>query len=360
MHINTALTWSWLNVLTKKRYDALISVFGNLDDALSAIDESLLKSLGCREETIFKTLNRLEEFDVDWYTQQLHKRGITLISIEDDEYPNALRSLPDPPIFLSYIGSLNILKQPCIALVGTRDISLYGKMVTEEFTNAFVKSGIVTVSGLARGIDTEVAKETIKAGGKTVAVLGHGLPLITPVESKRLSEEIVKNGGLLLSEYPLDASADKYTFPARNRIIAGLCLVTVVLEAGKGSGALITADLAVDYGRDAYAVPGQIFEDTYLGCHTSIARNMTKIACNPNAVLQDIGIISNTKQNFVHYEPKDETEKTLLQTLTTMPQSTGDIVEKSALSPSSINATLTMLELQGVAKNVGNGQWVKK
>ncbi|MFA7682384.1 MAG: DNA-processing protein DprA, partial [Candidatus Peribacteraceae bacterium] len=232
------LVWSWLGVLTKKRYDVLQDVYGNLDEALGHMSEELLKSLGCREETVWKTLNRLEEFDPSAYDQELKKRDLHLLSIEDASYPEALRTLPDPPVFLMYRGDLTILSQPCIALVGTRNMSSYGKRVVEEFVPAFVSAGMVTVSGLALGIDTYVAQQTIALSGRTVAVLGHGMAQIFPRSNARLAEQIVENGGLLLSEFPLDSAPDKYTFPARNRIIAGLSLGTVVLEAGEGSGAL--------------------------------------------------------------------------------------------------------------------------
>jgi len=357
MNRETALTWSWLNVLTKKRYDVLQDVYGDLDAALEHISEELLKSLGCREETIFKTLNRLEEFDAESYEKELKKRDIAFLSIEDACYPETLNNVPDQPIFLYYQGDLEILDQPCLALVGTRVMSGYGKRVVEEFVPPLISAGVVTVSGLAHGIDAHVASETLAAGGKTVAVLGHGMAAIYPKSNAKLARNIVESGGLLLSEFPLDSAPDKYTFPARNRIIAGLSLGTIVLEAGEGSGALITADLALDYGREVFAVPGQIFDPNYDGCHREIARGHAKLVTSPVEVLQEVGIIAPESQKV--YKPQSEEEGAVYESLTTMPQSVGDLSDRSKLSVGALNSTLTVLELQGAAKKVDQGCWVR-
>lgn len=359
MERTTALIFSWLNFLNKKRYDILCEKFGSLDQALQHLDQELLAGLGCQEETQFRVLNRLDEFDPDVYAQELSKRSLTLLSLEDDTYPAALRNISDPPVFLYVMGSLDILLQPTIGCVGTRDMSTYGKRVVEHFVPAFVSAGMVTVSGLALGIDAEVAKETIHAGGKTVAVLGNGLADIYPAANKKIAEQIVENGGLVLSEYPLDATPDKFTFPARNRIIAALSLGTVVLEAGEGSGALITADFALEYCKEAFAVPGQIFDPLYRGCHQIISTGQAKLVSSPEQVLQEIGIVALEKASVDTFEPEDAEEAAIYSQLTTMPQSTSDLVEKAALDAAIINAKLTMLELAGRVKNVGNGMWVK-
>jgi DNA processing protein len=361
MRKETALIFSWLNVLTKKRYDALVEKFESLDVALGNVDPELLKILGCQEETVFRALNRMDECDPDAYLAELTKRGITLISIEDPEYPARLKHIADPPVFLYYKGSLDILNSPTIACVGKREMSAYGQRVVDLFVPAFINSGMVTVSGLAAGIDAAVAKESIRSKGKTVAVVGHGLADIYPAANRGLAKEIVEKGGLILSEFPLDQSADKYTFPARNRIIAGLSIGTVVMEAGKGSGACITAELAQDYGREVFAVPGQIFDPNFVGCHQLIARNLAKLVDSPSEVMADIGVVSSESKpaSIKQYDPADTEEESILKVLTTMPQSASDLTDKANLDTAVINAKLTMLELNGVAKNVGNGMWIR-
>lgn len=358
MHTATALIFSWLNILTKKRYDALKEQFGSLDEALLHIDYDMLAKLGCKEETIFRVMNRMEELDPDAYAQELARRSITLISIEDDAYPQALRQIPDPPVFLCCKGSLDILNQPCIGCVGKRDMSPYGSRVVSEFIPAFVAGGVITVSGLAKGIDAEVAKETIRAGGKTVAVVGHGLADIYPSSNKELAKQILRTGGLILSEFPLDVSPDKFTFPARNRIIAALSLGTVVFEAGEKSGACITAELALEYGRDVFAIPGQVFDEHYAGCNHLIANGHAKLAVSAAGVLRDIGLVISEDMSTT-FSSEDPEEQKIYDALTGMPQSASDLMEKAMLDAAVINAKLTMLELGGAAKNVGNGMWVK-
>lgn len=360
MNLENTLIWSWLNILTKKRYDALKEVYGDLDTALQHVDEDLLEKLGCRNDTVLKTLNRLEEFDPDAYAKELQKRKIELISIEDDIYPEQLKEIGDPPVFLYFKGCMEILKQPCIAIVGKREMSPYGKRVTESLVPELVRAGVVTVSGLAIGIDAQVAKETMAASGKTVAVLGQGLASIYPSSNTKLAEEIVKNGGLLLSEFPLDAFPDKYTFPARNRIVAGLALGTVVVEAGEGSGALITADLALEYCREVFAVPGQVFDPNYIGCNKIISRGHAKLVTTPADILNECGILAPEYGDKSTYEPQDPVEQAIYKVLTTMPQSVTDLVVKAKIKAASANAVLTLLELNGAAKNVGGGMWVRR
>jgi DNA processing protein len=358
MEASTALLWSWLGILTKKRYDALLEQYGALEKATEYLGEELFKALGCRDETVMKAVSRLEEFDVDRYQAELTKRDLAIISIDDDSYPALLKEIGDPPVFLMYRGDLSILSSPCIGLVGTREMSEYGRRVTEHFVPRFAEAQMVTVSGLAQGIDAHVAEETLRSGGKTVAVLGHGLAQIYPKSNAALAESIIASGGLIMSEFPLDTIPDKHTFPARNRIIAGLCLGTVVLEAGEGSGALITADLALDYAREVFAVPGQIFDLNYAGCHDILSRGLAKLVTDPDQVLREIGIVASEKKD-IHIVFETNEEEQLFGALTTMPQDVSGIVTKCGLQAAAINATLTLLELKGVAKNVGNGRWVR-
>lgn len=359
MDPRTALTWSYLNILTKKRYEALRKVYASLDEAQEHLNEDMLRSLGFRDETVYRTLLRLEEFDRERYQAELIRRGVSLWTIDDPSYPRLLREIPDPPVFLYTKGDRAICNQPCIALVGTRKMSLYGKRAAQEFTSAFVRAGVVTVSGLAQGIDAEVAKETLRSGGRTVAVLGHGLGMIYPAHHKELAEEIMKEGGLLLSEYSVDTEPSSHTFPERNRIIAGLGLGTVVLEAPEESGAMITARLALEDNREVFAVPGQIFDENSQGCHTLIAKGHAHLARNPLDVLREVGIVVSDIGEKTEYVPADDHEGKIFATLTSMPQKVDDIVERTALDPATIGAKLTVLELAGVVRNTGGGMWVR-
>lgn len=353
------LLWSYLHILNRERFQAIKDVYGSLEAAGRHIGEELLIALGCRRETVVRALMRLEEFDEEQYGKKLDALGIEMIAFDDGRYPRQLAEIGDPPIFLSYKGNLSLLEQPCIGIVGTRQMSPYGRRVVGDFVPALVQAKMVTVSGLAQGIDSAVAEETMKAGGKTIAVFGHGLGSMYPRSNERLAEKILSEGGLLLSEYPLDFQPEKFTFPARNRIIAGCTLGTLVCEAGKDSGAIITAELALEYARDVFAVPGQIFDPNYEGCHTLIAKGQAKLVTNAQDILRDIGIIAPLPVSRVSYEPQSDEEKHLLDLLTTMPQKVDDLVERSGLPTSRISAALTIMELAGAVQNVGSGMWVR-
>lgn len=361
MQRRTALLWWHLNILNKTRYDAICGVYGTLEDASKHVSEEFLRGLGAREETVRAALMRLEEFDAERAERELEKNAIRLLSIEDEAYPKALRHTADPPIFLSYKGDLACLGQPLIACVGTRGLSPYGRRLTEHFVPAFVRAGCVTVSGLAIGIDTVVAHETLAAGGRHVAVLGSGVRHVHPQQNVKLAEKILATGGLLVSEFPLEYPPSTFTFPARNRIIAGLAKGTLVLEAPKDSGTLITAEFALEEGRDVFAVPGQIFDANFAGCNALIARGHARLVTDPRDVLREMGIVvpGAVSTGSRAFSPSSDAEKALWEALTTLPQTVDTLVEKVRMPVSEVGSTLTMMEIGGAVQSVGQGAWVR-
>ena len=351
-----------MNILTAKRLPYFLDRYGSLDAALEQISETALREAGIRADSVLRALNRLEEFDADTHAKILKKRGITLITCEDESYPDLLRQIEDRPIFLYCRGDLTILREPCIALVGARDMTDYGKRVTQHIVAPLVRAGCITVSGLAMGIDAEVARETLRVGGKTVGIVGHGLGTMYPKAHERLADDLVAAGGLILSEFPLDTLPDIFTFPARNRIIAGLSLGTVVLQAAEGSGSLITADLALDYNRDVFAIPGQIFDPMYAGCHNLLTRGTAKLVTDASQILIELGMghaVSASPSALQAFTSDSPEEKAVWAALSSMPAAMDELVVRAKLESSVINATLTILELQGVVRNVGGGQWVR-
>ena len=357
MDLQIALRYSYANFLTKKRYDHLNAKFGTLESAIASVNSELLQSLGCRKDTIETVLHRWNTFDAAIYAAQLQKKSIVLLTIEDVEYPALLKNVPDAPVFLYIAGAVETLSQTCIALVGTRNMSPYGQRVTEYFVPSLVNAQIVTVSGLAYGIDACVANETLKAKGKTVAVIGAGLAQITPMSHRYLAQRIIAGGGALVSEFPLDVPASTYTFPARNRIIAGISMGTIVLEAGHKSGAAITANLAFDYNRDVFAVPGQIFDDNYVGTHALIHNQIAQLVTSPAEVLAVYGRKDTTEASV--FVPSNTIETTIYNALTALPQTIEQLHSKSTLDIATLIAHLTIIELANGAKNLGNGEWVK-
>ena len=358
MKPESTLRWWQINVLTKKRYDALLQVYGDLDIALEELSPGMLKELGLKDETVTRTIDRLRDVDVGRYLREMERHGVQLISIEDETYPANLRHIDDAPVFLSYKGNLSLVDQPLISVVGTREMTPYGKRVVETFVSAFVRSHMTTVSGLALGVDAAVAEETMRAGGKTIAVLGHGLSSVYPPAHRHLAEKILASGGLLLSEFPLEMMPDKYTFPARNRIIAGLSEGTLVCEAPDGSGSVITAELALDYNREVFAVPGQIFDEHYAGCHRLIAAGQARLVTSPEEIMLVLGIIAPAKEKMHMYIPHLPTEAKVYHALTSMPQTIDHLVERTGLSAADVSVALTLIELAGAVRVMSGGQWV--
>lgn len=189
--------------------------------------------------------------------ENLHKRLIKVMTIADPDYPPLLKETASPPLVLYILGSRELLSQSALAVVGTRRATGYGQRVTQRLVRELAAK-LVIVSGLARGIDTNAHRTALAGGGKTIAVLGHGLDQLYPPENRPLAEEIVAKGGALVTEYPLRWPLDKTNFPLRNRIIAGLTLGTLVVEGGQKSGTKITANFAADFNREVFCVPGQI------------------------------------------------------------------------------------------------------
>lgn len=359
MKYETALFWWHMGILSRKRYVRLCEVFGSMDDVPTDLTRTFLKELGLRDDTIPETMKRAGLFGPKYYEGVMQRMNMSLMSIEDEEYPALLKEVPDAPVFLSTMGDTEILRQPMIGVVGTRGMTSVGSQLVGHFIPTFVRSGVVTVSGLAYGIDAEVARRTMEYGGKTVAALGGGLSSIFPAEHEDLAQNIVDTGGLLISEFPLSFQPDIYTFPARNRIIAGLSLGTLVIEAPEKSGAIITAELANDYNRDVCAVPGMIFSPTFRGNNHLIATGQAQLVTEPEDMLSLVGIIASDRAETKLFIPTNLQEEVVYRVLTSMPQTMDTLVEASGMSAGEIGAALTMMELSGAVKNLGRGEWVR-
>lgn len=356
---DTAILWWWLGILNSRRYNALKLVYGDLETALRQMSLDMLRELGLRPETAEKALARKESFDAGAYRATMETYGVHLLSIEDDDYPARLLQIEDAPPFLSYRGNLGLLNVPSLAMVGTRNMSAYGKQIVEKFVPGFVRAHLVITSGLALGIDAEVATQTLKAGGKTIAVLGNGLATIYPKTNARIASDILEHDGLILSEFPLDMQPDIYTFPARNRIIAGLCDGTMVCEAPLDSGSIITAELALEYNREVFAVPGNIYDTNREGCHDLIRKGEAHLVTVPDDVLRVLGILVPDRTIPPAYIPQSHREKEVLAVLTGLPQRTDDLMTKTGLEAADVAIALTFLQLAGVAKVMDGGLWVR-
>jgi len=267
-------------------------------------------------------------------------------------YSELLSHITDPPIVLYFKGDINLLTHPkLISIVGTRKYSAYGELVTTKLTKELIENGYITVSGLAKGIDTIVHKETLNNTGKTIAVLGGPVGQPYPRENTKLYNEILDNGGLIISEVMAGEKIHAWQFPRRNRIVAGLSSKTIVTEAPNRSGALITANLAFDFNREVYAVPANINLQNSTGCNKLISSNKAQL-------LYDFGIITGyTKEKRFDISAKisncSNEEKRILSLIQAGENKIDLLAEKIEISTSEISKTLLNLELGGfITKNL--------
>lgn len=283
------------------------------------------------------------------------------ITINDKEYPAALKEIHNPPKELYIKGEITNRDKMAIAVVGTRKYSQYGKQVCLDIAGKLAKLGITVVSGLARGIDTFAHQAALDAGGRTIAVLGSGMDRknFAPYCNYDLGEKIAENGALI-SEYPEGTPGAIYTFPERNRIVSGLSLGVIVIEAPEESGALITANLALEQNREVFAVPGNIYEENSKGVNQLIKMGAKLVNCIED-VLEELNLshlLENTEKKKI--KPENKTEEIILSILSLQPMHIDEIIKLSNLPTSAVNSTLTILELKDAVRNLGKNNYIIK
>ena len=260
-NIETKKYWIWLSLIKNigsKRIKILLEKYKRPEIIYNLTKKELLEIDGIGEKLADSILDSNIRGSVNRHISYMQKHSIDIISILDKEYPSLLKEIYDPPTQLYIKGNKNILNNPSIAIIGCRDVSEYGKKVAKYFAYNLANQNINIISGLAKGVDSYAHIGTLSTIGKTVAVVGNGLDITYPIENKYLSEEILKKGGAIISEYPLGTKPEKINFPARNRIISGMSKGIIVVEAKNKSGTLITVDFALEQGRNVYVVPGNI------------------------------------------------------------------------------------------------------
>ena len=286
---------------------------------------------------------------------------IKKITIEDKNYPTVLKEIHNPPKQLYIKGEIINQDKVAIAVVGTRKCSQYGKQVTLDITTKLAKLGITIVSGLARGIDTFAHKAALDAGGRTIAVLGSGMDpkSFSPSCNYALGEEIAKNGAVI-TEYPEGTIGAIYTFPERNRIVSGLSLGVLVVEAPEKSGALITANLALEQNKEVFAIPGNIYDENSQGTHNLIKQGAKLVTCVED-ILEELNLthlLSEAPKTKI--KPENKEEETILSALSLQPTHIDDIIKITKLSTSIVNSTLTILEIKNAIRNLGKNNYIIK
>lgn len=288
--------------------------------------------------------------------EKVKKLKIDCLILTDKEYPKLLKEIPDPPGLLYIKGKILPYDNLAIGVVGSRKYTNYGKRVVRELVYPLAREKLTIISGLALGIDTLAHRDCLDAGGRTIGVLGCGLDQIYPTSNVRLADKIIDGNGAIISEFPLGMPAMRYNFPIRNRIIAGLSLGVIVVEAALNSGSLLTATSAIDYNREVFAVPGPIFSETSEGTNRLIKMG-AKMTTTYKDVLDELAIEEKSNIQKSQEILADTKEEEILLKLLKEPISTDALVKKSKMDTSAVNSTLIQLEMKGKVVNLGGTRY---
>ena len=333
------------------RFFRLLERFGDIDSIIKASKRDLMSIDGIGPVIADAILNSSNSGKAEKELETAIKNNIKIVLYNSSDYPKPLRELADKPLVLYIKGSILEKDFDSLSIVGSRRISNYGKTVTSEFASYFAKKGVTIISGLARGVDSQAHIAALENKSRTIAVLGNGLLINYPPENARLQEKIPQNGAVI-SEFPLRKQPDRGTFPRRNRIIAGFSRITLITEAALGSGALITARFCAEYGKDVFAIPGNIYSSISKGTNELI-QNGAFIALSPHDMADQIGWIPKDKTAKTNKLPAlDKLEQEVLTLIENddMGLPTDLIAQKLNIGISEIAAVLLKLEINGLIK----------
>lgn len=344
---------------------ALLERFGSAEAVLAAAPSQLREVAGVGTTLARKILAAHEEIDAEQELRLCREAGVTIVADTDAAYPRLLREVHSPPAFLFVHGELKPEDALAVAIVGTRHASSYGRQQAERLAAGLARAGLTIVSGLARGIDAVAHRAAIQAGGRTLAVLGSGVLNIYPPEHKGLAEEI-RGHGALLSENPPLCEPVAGAFPQRNRLISGLSLGVIVIEAAERSGALITARHAMEQGREVFAVPGRVDSRTSRGCHRLIRDGAKLVECVED-VLEEFGPLVEAAprpDGTVMHHPAElklnELELQVLNAIPSDPINIDRVVESCGLPVQRVLATISVLEMRSLIRRVSGSSVMRR
>ena len=346
------LAFSQVKGLGSVRFRKLLTFFGDLKIAWEAPLDRFIAA-GLTAKIAEEIQNRRSTFNLDKYEESLSKKGIKALIWSDEGYPRYLSQIEQPPPVLYVLGEITPADDLAIAIVGTRNVTQYGRQVTRDSAAYLAGNGVTIVSGLARGVDGIAHHAALEVGGRTIAVLGSGVDMIYPPEHHKLAERIAKSGAVV-SDYPPGTKPEGSNFPPRNRIISGLSRGTIVIEAGETSGALITAKFSVEQNREVFAVPGSVLAPMSKGTNRLIADGATPMN-DPRQVLDFLKIQEQVHDTQVNsHELPDTAEQRVLVALGNDTVHIDELCNKLDFSMEKLTALLTMMELKGlVTRNRG-------
>lgn len=343
----------------------LLAHFGTSEAAWTGTREALLTS-GLSEKLAEKIVGERNRISPERELELLDRHRIRLVGLYDADYPALLTEIPNPPILLYTRGNAVLGDRPLITIVGTRKPSEYGVGIAREFAKELARSGLTVVSGMALGIDKEAHRGALEGNGETIAVLGNGLDddSIAPRTHLELAHAI-EHRGLLVSDYPPGTPASDFTFPARNRIMAGLSLGTIVIEASEKSGTLITARLATEYNREVFAVPGSIYTEGSRGPHALLREGAT-LAAHLSDILDALPLVRDTKRLHQRASVPETSspalssdEEKLLKILGSDTMHVDILVKRSELKTANALSAISFLEMKGLIKNIGSMKYIR-
>ncbi|MEK7570333.1 MAG: DNA-processing protein DprA [Patescibacteria group bacterium] len=355
---NERIAWAaWASIVQigPKKIELLRVAFPSLADAWKASDAELRKALQREGKVTEAIIAAHAKLDPQKNWQAITDAKVQVVTLLDDNYPALLKETHDAPAVLFVRGTLPPAEQTLLAVVGTRAFTDYGRQATDMLVQPLVKAGLGIVSGLALGIDGLAHEATLNAGGKTWAVMGTGVNLVYPPQHRDLAHRIVKEGGGLISEFPLGTTSLPHHFPLRNRIVAGMCTGTLVVEAGDKSGALLTAKLALDENREVFAIPGDISRSASAGTNKFIRLGATLVR-GADDILVALNLAPVTDDRTVEKTspPADNPEEQIvIQHLVSGAKHVDELSRLCDCDPSVITSTLVMLELKGRVHHLG-------
>jgi DNA processing protein len=345
------------------RVRQLLEVFGDAASILAASATQLMRVHGVGEETAQAIAGWEKSVDLKAELKRIEDFGCHILISSDEAYPPLLRQIYDPPVVLYVKGQAAALNKNAVALVGSRMATHYGLEVARKLAYQLAYMGVTVVSGGARGIDTAAHQGALSGKGQTVVVLGTGINLVFPSENAELFQRVTQQGALV-TQFPFNRKADKQTFPIRNRLVAGMTLGTVVVEAGLTSGALITANMATDNGRQVFAVPGRIDSPRSKGCHDLI-KNGAKLCESAEDILSEFEYLFPARQmpgaaaGGLNAMSLSETERQVYDVLSHEEVSIDEVIRNSGLPASTVSVALLSLEMKRVIKQLPGKLFVR-
>lgn len=343
----------------RSRLSRLKQYFGEMERAWQA-SATELEIAGLDKRSIESIIERRPKISLDAEMEKLERYRVTVLTWQDEAYPSRLKEIYDSPPVLYVRGRFAPEDDWSLAVVGTRRPTYYGREVTEQIVGDLARNRITIVSGLAKGIDATAHRAALDSGGRSIAVFGCGLDIVYPRDHVKLAREVMERGALV-SEFPLGTPPRRENFPLRNRIMSGLSLGVMVVEAGKGSGALITTGHALEQNREVFAVPGSVLSAASRGTNRLIQEG-AKLVLGANDILEELNLTMAVQQvEAKELVPATKTESLILQILRNLspePTHIDEVGHQSRLPIATVSSTLAMMELKGMVKQVGGMNYI--